>query len=403
MRVLSVVLLFVYALYAKNVEIVKYLSNNKKPMVEIEFQNNNSKIENLMKNDFSVIGHFDYKFLPKISNYNSKINYANYSKTDYLVRYNYLKNKLYVLIYDIKKQKRILNKVYKIPNFKYYPFMVHTFSYDLNKKLKMPNVAWIKRMLVYSVYTAPKESEIYISDYSLHFKKKLIQGGLNIFPKWANKEQTKIYYTSFDERPTLYEFNIYTGQKERLLSSSGMLIVSDVKGNNLLLTMAIDDQPDIYLFNIKTKQYKQLTHFQGIDVSGKFYGNNSIAFISNRIGTPYVYEKSFDSNNVTKILNFGKNQIGLSAFKNKIVISSRESSKMFSRNTFNLFLSKKNDFVIKRLTFNGKNMYPKFSNDGSTIIFIKDFHFSSKIGIIRLKENLLFYYPISKKLQSLDW
>ena len=403
MRVLSIILLFVYMAFAKDVEIVKYLPTDKKQVVAIEFQNFNPKLTKIIANDFSVIGHFEYKFLANVKDFKSSINYENYKNIDYLVRANYMKNRLYVLVYDIKNQKKLLNKLYKIPDFRYYPFMIHSFSYDINKVLGFSDVPWIKRMIVYSVYTAPKESEIFIADYSLTFRKRLIQGGLNIFPKWANEKQTQIYYTSLSNRPTLYKFNIYTGQKERVVSSNGMLIVSDVKGDNLLLTMAVDDQPDIYLFNIKTKKYKQLTNFRDIDVSANFYGKDSIAFISNRLNRPYVYEKNLKTGVVSKILHFGKNQIALSTYKNSIVISSRESSKMFGTNTFNLFLSKKDDVVIKRLTFKGKNMFPKFSIDGSTIIFIKDFHFSSKIGIIRLKENLLFYYPISKRLQSLDW
>jgi TolB protein len=403
MKILSMILLMFYMVYAKDVEIVKYISTDKKLVVGIEAQNGNSKLEKLIKSDFSVIGNFDYKFLATVSDYKADINYDNYSEIDYLIRTNYMKNRFYILVYDIKNRKKVLNKLYKIPEFKYYPFMIHSFAYDINKVLGMPEAAWIKRMIVYSVYTAPKESEIFIADYSLSFRKRLIQGGLNIFPKWANKEQTKIYYTSFNNRPTLYEFDIFTGKRERVVSSNGMLMVSDVKDDNLLLTMAIDDQPDVYLFNIKTKKYKKITSFRDIDVSAKFYGDNSIAFISNRLGTPYVYEKNLETDVISKVLHFGKNQIALSTFKDSIVISSRESSKMFSSNTFNLFLSKKNDVVIKRLTYNGKNMFPKFSIDGSTIIFIKDFHFSSKIGIIRLKENLLFYYPISKRLQSLDW
>jgi TolB protein len=404
MKVLMFLLLSLVSIYAKEVEIVKYITNEKKPVIAIEFQNSSIKLEKMIKKDFDVIGHFDYDLLPNINNYQDSVDYDKYlSKFDYLVRANYIKNKFYILVYDLKNKKKILNKLYKIPQFKYYPFIIHSFAYDINKLLSMPDVSWIKRFLVYSVYTAPKESEIFIADYSLSFRKRLIQGGLNIFPKWADDKQTQIYYTSLKNKPTLYKLNIFTGKKERVISSTGMLMVSDVKDDKLLLTMAIDDQPDVYLYDTISKTYEQITEFKDIDVSAKFYGENSIAFISNRLGNPYVYEKDLETNLISKVLHIGKNQIALSTFNDQIVISSRESSKNFSYNTFNLFLSKKDDFVIKRLTFNGKNIHPQFSMDGSSIIFIKDFHFTSKIGIIRLKENLLFYYPISKKLQSLDW
>lgn len=86
-----------------------------------------------------------------------------------------------------------------------------------------------------------------------------------------------------------------------------------------------------------------------------------------------------------------------------MVVSVRESANAFSDNTFNLFLLNKNDDSLKRLTFGGQNMYPNFSVDGNSIMFIKRENFFSKIGIIRLKENKVFYYKLPKILQSFDW
>jgi len=86
-----------------------------------------------------------------------------------------------------------------------------------------------------------------------------------------------------------------------------------------------------------------------------------------------------------------------------MVISSRESDNAFSKNTFNLFLVNLNDDSLKRLTFRGQNMFPNFSVDGNSIMFIKRENFSNKIGIIRLNENKIFYYRLPKILQSFDW
>ena len=81
----------------------------------------------------------------------------------------------------------------------------------------------------------------------------MVKGGFNIFPKWANKQQTEFYYTSLDgKKPTLKHVDIRTGASKTILSSDGMMICSDVSGdgNKLLLTMAPKDQPDVYLYDL---------------------------------------------------------------------------------------------------------------------------------------------------------
>ena len=87
----------------------------------------------------------------------------------------------------------------------------------------------------------PGRSEIRLADYTLTYKKTIIRGGLNLFPKWADDKQTSVYYTSYKEVvPTLYKLNIYNGSKQKITSSQGMMVCSDVSkdGSKLLLTMA---------------------------------------------------------------------------------------------------------------------------------------------------------------------
>ena len=182
-----------------------------------------------------------------------------------------------------------------------------------------------------------------------------------------------------------------------------MLIVSDVKGDKLLLTLAPEGQPDVYEYDIATKKLTKLTNYNGIDVNGKFWGKDKIVFVSDRYGMPMVFSKNLDNGIVQRVLYHGKNQVGVDAYKNYLVISTRETSNAFSKNTFNLFLINKQDDSLKRLTFKGQNSFPNFSVDGNSIMFIKRENFYSKIGIIRLNENKVFYYPLPKILQSFDW
>jgi len=400
MRILVIFFMVIF-LNAQNLEIIKYVQNEN-PKIVVEYNNLPKELISILQKDTKIISHYNIDIKNKINDITSSIDTKEYKGYNYLLRLNYENKKLTAILYDLINHKTILYKKYKIPAFNVYPFMIHSLSYDINSKIGFAPIEWIKRKIVYSVYMAPKEQSVFLADITLTYRKKIISGGLNIFPKWANKAQTEIYYTKLENTPVLYKYNIYTGQKERVMASKGMLIVSDVKEDNLLLTLAIDDQPDIYLYNTKTKQLKQITKFVGIDVNGQFYDNN-IIFISDRLGYPNVYEKNIDTGIVKKVIYHGRNHISVSANKDKLVLSSRETNKAFDNNTFNLLLVNKNTNFVKRLTFGGKNMMPVFSQDGSTILFIKEYKFNSKLGIIRLNENKIFYFKINRKIQSFDF
>ena len=389
-------------LNAQNLEIIKYVQN-KNPKIVVEYNNLPKELISILKKDTKIIAHYSIDVKNKINDITSSIDTKEYKGYNYLLRLDYKNKKLTAILYDLLKHKTILYKKYKVPVFNVYPFMIHSLSYDINSKIGFAPIEWIKRKIVYAVYMAPKEQAIFLADVTFTYRKKIISGGLNIFPKWANKNQTEIYYTKLENMPVLYKYNIYTGQKERVMASKGMLIVSDVKGDELLLTLAIDDQPDIYLYNTKTKRLKQITKFVGIDVNGQFYDKNKIIFISDRLGYPNVYEKNLDTGIVKKVIYHGRNHISVSANKDKLVLSSRETNKAFDNNTFNLLLVNKNTNLVKRLTFGGKNMMPVFSYDGTTILFIKEYKFNSKLGIIRVNENKIFYFKINRKIQSFDF
>ncbi|NPA55850.1 MAG: translocation protein TolB [Epsilonproteobacteria bacterium] len=403
MRLILIFFSLIY-LYASDLEIVKYVSNQP-PKILVEYQNLPYALQRILRLDSKIISHYvvDFGIENHISNIKSEVETDNYKGYNYLLRLNWTNNQLQAILYDLHKHVTLLYKLYNASSYSVYPFVIHALSYDINNKLGFDDVGWIKQKIVYSIYTAPKEQDIFLADVTLTYRKKLISGGLNVFPKWANPQQTEIYYTKLETQPVLYRYNIYTGERKRVLSSKGMLIVSDVNGDELLLTLAVDDQPDIYRYNTINHSLTRLTKFAGIDVNGQFYDNDKIVFISDRLGYPNVYQKDLNTNKVSKLIHHGRNHIAVSAYHDNVVLSSRETNYAFSPNTFNLLLINKNTNFIKRLTYGGKNFLPTFSSDGGTILFIKEQRFNSKLGIIRLKENKIFYFKISKKMQSFDF
>jgi TolB protein len=370
-------------LFAKEYVITKYLEN--KPVISVEF-NGPKDVKKILDMDFKVLDHFDIE-----NNASMKFKFS-YNKTTKTLQVEYLKNNEPVLI-----------KKYLSNSYAYFPFLVHRAVYDINEYFHLPSAKFLIRKVIYSLLVAPKQANIYLSDYTLSYKKKIISGGLNIFPKWIDQNQTTIFFTKYERLPVLYKYNLYTGKLTKIMTSQGMLIVSDVKGNKILLTLAPNGQPDVYMMDLKTKKLTRITTYPGIDVNGKFWVDGKIVFVSDRYGIPYVFSKDLKTGEIKRVLYHGKNQVGVDAYKNYLVISSRETANAFKPNTFNLFLVNAEDDSLKRLTMKGQNMFPNFSVDGSSIMFIKRENFYSKIGIIRLNENKVFYYPLTKILQSFDW
>jgi len=301
----------------------------------------------------------------------------------------------------------VFSKRYRVNNKNIYMFISHAIAYDINEFMGEPSVGWMKRKVIFSRIVAPKKSEIIIADYTLSYQHVIISGGLNIFPKWANKAQTAFYYTSLDSfEPTLKYVDIKTAKVKNIISSDGMMVCSDVSedGKKLLLTMARTGQPDIYLYNTETKKYKRITTYSGIDVNGQFMGDDKIIFISSRLGYPNVFSKRLDNGLVEQLVYYGKANSSCSAQGHYVVYEARESSNAFSANTFNLHLISTETDFIRRLTATGVNEFPRFSKDGDAIIFIKNYKSQSAIGIIRLMHNKNYLFPLkSGKIQSMDW
>ncbi len=339
----------------------------------------------------------------------NSINVEN-KKLNYVLKFDLISNDNQSLLIKIKLMELgevRLDKSYKISKSKMYVFVAHAIASDINDHFGAPSVDWMKGKIILSRLTKPGNSQILVTDYSLTYQHVIINGGLNVFPKWANKEQSAFYFTALDTlRPTLFKVDVRSGNKTKVVDSDGMMICSDVNsdGSKLLLTMAPDDQPDIYLYDVNSQTKERLTSYSGIDVSGQFMEDETIAFVSNRLGYPNIFSKKIGSSAVEQLVYYGKSNASCSAHNEYIVYKARESSNAFSRNTFNLHLiSTKTDF-IRRLTATGLNEFPRFSHDGDAILFIKNYKQQSSIGIIRLKHNKNFLFPLRVgKIQSMDW
>lgn len=373
---------------------IKVISNTKERGVALL----DKKLLYMLKADLKLTGIF------KVIDEDSRI------QPDFKFYYQLNKeNSGYKLYTDVQnsKGKTVFNRSYTVSKEERYPFLSHRCIIDYGKKVGVNDLDWIGQFVIFSQLVKSGETEILISDYSLTFKKTIIRGGINIFPKWANKEQTEFYYTAYEEEPTLYKASLVTGEQKRIISSEGMLVCSDVSknGDKILLTMGNDGQPDIYEYYLNTDSLKQITFFDGIDVNGNYVEDEkSIVFVSDRFGTPDVFKSKIGTKAVEQLIFKGKNNNYVDSFKDYVLFVSRDTSSEFGRNTFNIYLiSVKTDY-IRQLTSTGQNFFPRFSGDGRTILYTKTYKRESAIGIIRLNQNRSYLFPFKDgKIQSIDW
>lgn len=309
--------------------------------------------------------------------------------------------------YDYSSGK-VITTEYKESEVARYPFISHTMASYLNDYIKAPKADWLNRYVVFSNYISPGHSDIVIADYTFTYQKPIISNGLNMFPKWADKDQQAFYYTAVTNEASIYKYNIYSGKNEYVLSSQGMAVVSDVSmnGDKLLLSLAPVGLSDVFLYDTKSKKLTQLTKYSGIDVNAHFINDEkSFVFVSDRLGYPNIFMQDIAPNgNVTQVVFKGRNNSTISTFGQYIVYSSRESDEDTGLNVFNLYLVSTQSDYVRRLSKVGTNRIPVFSKDGDSIMFLRQQKSEQAIGVIRLSINKSFLFPLKNvKIQSFDW
>ncbi len=359
----------------------------------------------LLVNDLKMSGHFMVDEKHRLGSFEEdQLLPPELHDREYVLKYRYDPSgtKLDIKLITVADNSIFFQKGYSINVPSRYPFLAHNAIVDINQALGYDDISWMKRDIIFSKYIASRQSEIWVADYTLHFASKIIRGGLNLFPKWANQEQSAFYYTSYnDYLPSLYRVDMQTGARKKVLSSEGMLVCSDVShdGERLLLTMAPLGQPDIYEYNVQTGKKRRLTKYSGIDVNGKYLGDESqIALVSDRTGHANIYTMFIGSSGVELAAHYGTNNSSCDAFDEYLLYSVREGK------STNIYLGGVESSYVRPLTSNGVNVLPRFSNDGKVILYIKKISSGNKIGYMNLATNQNKLYPMQGgQIQSIDW
>ncbi|NQY19704.1 MAG: Tol-Pal system protein TolB [Campylobacteraceae bacterium] len=420
-RIILTLLFTLTTIFAADVsmEIVKKSNTKPKILISSSLEGVNrvvlEKVRSMIEKDLNISGHFNIiedTYKVEIEK-NADYVYLGRKNVDLFLNINFDASvfnglKMFVKVYDVNDKKLVLDKKISTSNMNRYPFLAHRISIAVNSYMNAPSIKWMDKFVIYSVYKRKQSSNIYISDYTLTYKKIIVSGGLNIFPKWSNKKQDSFYYTKYvNSVPTVYKVNIYNNKKKKILQSDGMVVVSDVSadGSKLLITAAPYGQPDVYLLDLKTNKQTRVTRYKGIDVGAHFIDNDKkIVFVSDRLSRPNIFSKSINGRGIEKLVYHGTNNSSVSTFKNRIVYTSRDKESEFDKKSFNLYLISTTSDAIKKLTSSGVNQFPKFSKDGESILFIKNTDNKSSLGIIRLNYNKMFLFPLFEgRIQSIDW
>jgi TolB protein len=365
---------------------------------------NHSKMFKLLLTDLKMSGHFVVDTQLRRAPFDDSLLPVELHDREYLLKYAYARNGMHLKVKLVRTSDStvIFENAYSVNVASRYPFLAHNAVVDINKALGYEDISWMRRNILFSKYTSSGKSEIWIADYTLSFSSLLVRGGLNLFPKWANANQSAFYYTSYnDTLPTLYKVSMSSGKRKRVISSQGMLVASDVSadGSKILLTMAPNGQPDIYEYNVLNGSKKRLTTFRGIDVNGKYLGDESrMAFVSDRVGRANIYTKSIGSRSVSRAAHYGNDNSSCDASGQYLLYSVREGG------SDNIYLGSANTSYVRPLTSSGKNRLPRFSTDGKVILYIKKNGGRNLIGYMNLatKQSALFKMQ-NGKIQSIDW
>lgn len=366
------------------------------------------KIALLLSKDLEISGNFAVETREKERESNPDYIFYQAKKADLFVFISKEKDGNFVLeLFDVNSKQKVLQTKIRPSSFKHYPFVAHKMANQINQKLKAPSIGWMEEKVIFSELTGASKSRIVIADYTLTYRENVIEGGLNIFPKWADKKKESFFFTKYLDRPTIVKYDLKTKKIEKLISSQGMAIVSDVDTDykRILLTMAPIAQADVYLYHLESKELNRLTNYPGIDVGANFVEDKKkIIFISDRLGYPNVFSMDEKGGKVEQIVFHGRNNSSATSNGKSIVYSSREEKNEFGTSTFNLYIIGLDGTSIRRLTLNGANQMPRFSLDKENVMFLKNTDSQSAIGIIRLRYNKTHLFPIrGMRIQSFDW
>lgn len=131
-------------------------------------------------------------------------------------------------------------------------------------------------------------------------------------PRFDPSSQRIIYFAYYNNKPSVYLYDLKTGKEELLGNFKGMSFAPRFSpdGKKAVMSVAIEGNSEIYEMDIKTRNKKRLTDDFSIDTSPSYSSDSSkIVFNSDRGGSQQIYVMNADGSNVKRI-SFGNGNYG---------------------------------------------------------------------------------------------
>lgn len=136
-------------------------------------------------------------------------------------------------------------------------------------------------------------------------------------PTWSPDGQQLAYVSfEFPGRTAIIVQHLSRGERRKLISIEGIngAPAWSPDGRRLALSLSHRGSPDIYIVNVASGQMSQLTTAPSIETEAAWLDDNTVAFTSNRSGTPQIYKKGLSTGSRAQRLTFeGNYNAGASA------------------------------------------------------------------------------------------
>ncbi len=231
-----------------------------------------------------------------------------------------------------------------------------------------------------------KIRDIYICDFNGDNLRRITNWHtMNILPKWINN-QTISFLSYRYGKPSVFLLNLYKGRVKRLFHASSLSITAvRYDDNKFAIPFSKNGDVDIFVVNDKGKVLRNLTHSFGIDVSPSFTSDYSkMIFVSNRAGSPQIYEKNLNNFGTTMRITFNGNynsSPALSPDNKKIAYIAINKGKVYLR-VMNI------DGTNDKAVMEGYNIdSPSWSYDSRFVVVTADINGKKGIYIVNTLNN----------------